>query len=1638
MIFGLWPMTAASSTSGDDTTSSSVSADSNAVLQYVINLLNLGSTDDTRGQQIYHIDLKVELPDATYAQAIKEGSFETSVRVISGTTTSTSTATAPIEIPMNVSLEQDGDSYYLVLKSESRRLDLNAIAVYYDDYLTYSLAFSNKQGQKLSLISNTIKLTENTNVSIVSSVTSASFGYEGNVYISNSGSYEQETIDLSVAKRTLVVDWVGDTDSRPDAVTYTIRRRVSEATYTSGDYLGKKKSSGVYTEDSLFKGHVVVTRRNALEDDDSVWALALDEDLFPSYSTDGNYAYQYYISDESMDSDVTNNYEYAISDLMITNTYKLDRFVKAIWKGDTDKTRPTSVTLTIGRTFQFAKSLTGYSFTDPTFEMEITLDAEDLYNYDDIDGIVWEHFLDRTNYPTSGKTILGYIVEALANLKESSAAITAQMGIDLDSLLELDEDSLFSNYVSVEYSYYIAYEEINGGTENYKGILDGLTVTNKVKTGEETQPGDYSVNYTYLNAPSGYAAPVDTGLYASGSTLVLPEYANVPGYTFYGWFTDYDLVKLGVSLANLTNLSFFSLLTGVISSGRQPGTTVTLSDDDMEIYGLYIPNINIGGTTTEDTGLSVAYVFTGEVPAQAKAELPETITGYKAGDKISVASIKNKSYDGYQFIGWFLNGTEQVKSGDKITLGDQSLVITGVWASTKGISFKLGGTKTIVSNYTPTGIDDGQFEFYIKESASNDKTGYSYVGDIRTSVLCDSTGNFTFNTVTFNKAGVYQFTIGEYAPVNNYTQYNYDTTPITVTVNVADYSVEQDGSLLTANVTYKKGTETVSGIKFYNVMKNLDTTGHTLTKFWCEDGTAVRPESVTFVLMRLQTPMAEQDAFTEFWSYMFTLLGADSNTANQSLLYLKQLLTVLSNSTTDCGELSASKLGFSGETEVDNLILALVSGVDSSSLSSLKTLLSAVGIDYTTLATYSTLIDLDYIGYATMTKEEHATFSASASYQGKSLIDFSEISTQVAELCQNMVSEYGYEADDYTLWGKDYYYEDGEDAEEYGCAVYEEWQMVLDDYETFPYGEYDENGTWQSYEYFVVYEIVDQYIASTYQSVYSGLTAVNMYCGSKHTISYELFDDSAKIGQKTKFTTDNNSYAYGETVQLAELPEAVAGYTFVGWYYDGEYVGSSFTMPNCDAVLKGKWVECDAEPVTVSFSGKQYYTGNGKNSTDLTEGLFEYKFESLNPDSEGYIINGRPYMQEGGDIDLCDVTFVEEGNYVFMVSTVEDPYMNVSFDKDYVIVKVKVTRDFNSLVANCTYTKANKSVDGIEFTNVFTGEEVLPEYLTASITWNDDSDEAGKRPAAVEINIYENGILYTKRILTEQNSWEFKFIPKDDEDVIYTIVQVDDITGYSTTYNQSTLTIVNKYVKPELNTTEHYAFVVGYEDGSIRPENNITRAEACTIFFRLMTDETRMTYYSTSNIYGDVNEGDWYNTAISTLYNAGILDGLDEILEEDKNGNLLFDPEADITRAEFACIACSFADYTSVKYKSGFKDVSGHWAAVYIEYATYKNWIFGDGDGKFRPDDTILRAECFALVNRILERGVDAEGILSYAAKYSDLSESAWYYYDVMEATHSHAYVRGNNLNTAQTFNYEIWTGILPNRDWAALEIQNN
>lgn len=381
--------------------------------------------------------------------------------------------------------------------------------------------------------------------------------------------------------------------------------------------------------------------------------------------------------------------------------------------------------------------------------------------------------------------------------------------------------------------------------------------------------------------------------------------------------------------------------------------------------------------------------------------------------------------------------------------------------------------------------------------------------------------------------------------------------------------------------------------------------------------------------------------------------------------------------------------------------------------------------------------------------------------------------------------------------------------------------------------------------------------------------------------------------------------------------------------------------------------------------------------------------------------------------------------------------------KELTATGTKTASDVDFTVDVKEFKTVISSIQGEEEVNTYAGEQLLSTTLNAhfdSITGGETktapfngsivvehagtysfelTEEDGQRTGVTYDDSTYKVYVYVKREGDKLVVGSFN-IYKDGRSVAGETITFHNTidTGKDDYYPIIIPTIIGKDTGM-LNKTDHFAYVIGYPDGTVHPNGQITRAEVATIFFRLLRDEVRDGAFTTSNTYSDVAYGKWYNNPISTMSALGIITGYPD-------GT--FKPNKPITRAEFAAIAARFDETQSGK-SATFSDVIAHWAAKEIGIAYYNDWIKGYPDGTFKPDQNITRAEAMTLINRVLERKPESPAdLLTNMNKWTDnMDTSKWYYLDVQEATNSHGYTR-------KTFNYELWRQMLPDPDWSRYE----
>ena len=561
--------------------------------------------------------------------------------------------------------------------------------------------------------------------------------------------------------------------------------------------------------------------------------------------------------------------------------------------------------------------------------------------------------------------------------------------------------------------------------------------------------------------------------------------------------------------------------------------------------------------------------------------------------------------------------------------------------------------------------------------------------------------------------------------------------------------------------------------------------------------------------------------------------------------------------------------------------------------------------------------------------------------------------------------------------------------------------------------------------------------------------------------------DTRALGEwtYTPDATKSGGYTLNET--KSELTKTITATETAEYkvYYDLSS-GSKVTK-----VAKVKDVETDEADVgdTIDY----YITVSNVGGLDLTNLTLTDTFNRADlrfEDGEGYTVT--PVEGEEGKwtITIPSLTVADHEITIHAAYTVVDTDSGRTLknvvagegdDKDESIVTVdEVTH--NNVVINVEKTVTSKRGtaprnEGYVFVAYYVDELGTEHelgrktiYMSESATKDDPKTETGKIRFTLSAEEYaqlpkegNTPYLYVREIpgenaFTEYDSAEIKgyvmtplvvnSVSLDEptynevEYIVWPEDSLSNVFAFENIYNKPTSRVDPIKVGPQLNRDDHVAYIMGYPDGTVQPEGQITRAEACTIFFRLLTEESRNYYFARSNDYTDVKSTDWYNNAISTLSNAGIVTGYND-------GT--FRPNQPITRGEMAKIIANFANLN--KGTKSFTDLNGHWSKTYVELAAGNGWIAGYPDGTFRPDQKITRAETVTMINRVLERVPAKETRLlsrSIMLTFPDNNPGDWYYIAIQEASNSHEYQR----SVYEAEGDEMWLRLRDNVDWTKLE----
>ena len=473
-----------------------------------------------------------------------------------------------------------------------------------------------------------------------------------------------------------------------------------------------------------------------------------------------------------------------------------------------------------------------------------------------------------------------------------------------------------------------------------------------------------------------------------------------------------------------------------------------------------------------------------------------------------------------------------------------------------------------------------------------------------------------------------------------------------------------------------------------------------------------------------------------------------------------------------------------------------------------------------------------------------------------------------------------------------------------------------------------------------------------------GLTIDVKYDLDEHTLTFETNGGSA-INPVT--------VRHGNAVARPADPTKDK-YTFIGWYADPEFTEEYdfATVLEADKTIYAKF-ELTSTPI-----GDIYVRYDVLHIKQLPDGTYDL----ANAEVE--------HLSAKKDTTVTAVAKNYSATHHFfnsklgtLTGTAIQPYMGVDGKPVYTILSVYYDLDFRTLTFD-----------------TMGGSKIAPETVRHGLTVAKPKDPVN------------GGFLFDGWYTDKTYRTPYNFAtPLTQDTTIYAKWFLIVLPGVTVKKNT-----------PKLNTADHFAYVQGYPDGTVKPAGNITRAETAAILFRLMDDASRKTYYSTKSGFRDVASGSWYNTYVATLNNAGVI-------TDSSNG--YFRPNEAITRAELAAMLAKFSETTSAA--NYFNDVSAkYWAANAIAICAKLGWITGYPDGTFRPDKNVTRAELMAMINRATGRAPkSADAFLPGMKTWIDNTSDKWYYLDVQEATNSHSYtVKGS----------ETWTALTSDPNWSLYE----
>ena len=488
------------------------------------------------------------------------------------------------------------------------------------------------------------------------------------------------------------------------------------------------------------------------------------------------------------------------------------------------------------------------------------------------------------------------------------------------------------------------------------------------------------------------------------------------------------------------------------------------------------------------------------------------------------------------------------------------------------------------------------------------------------------------------------------------------------------------------------------------------------------------------------------------------------------------------------------------------------------------------------------------------------------------------------------------------------------------------------------------------------------------------------------TLTYDVYPGTLKVLPATSYTKAGTITVGTSIILPTDADINYPGYHLEGWY-------TTVVMSNDDLA---------------SYAKYRWTNGAAMPAEDLT------LYANFVKEQDSYTVTFNCYNHgKGDDIKVSYGTkIVIDPNYGTYDGNTTKRTITVTSD-----TTIKDASRYGYSFDGWYVTKDNAGV--YTFTAVWNNNYYYNTYSIYYYDYDDCKSEYANFPYGTSVVIDPNGgtaKLSGTSFSTKQSFNIYRdYTLTDASRSGYTFYGWDLTKSGSTYYFTAMWSRYKSDVPYMLNGTDHYAYIKGYPNGSFKPTDTITRAEAATIFYRLLTDSTRKAYATTYNSFKDVPATAWYNTAVSTMAKLGIVNG---------GADGYFRPNDPITRAEIAAMIarCDGAYYTGTS--TVFSDTYGHWAAGYIDRAYELGWINGYGT-TYAPDRYISRAETVAVLNRVLNRAPQYTSDLTRNyTTFSDVATSAWYYLDVEEAANSHTYTRKSNAD------YETWTKLIADPSW--------